>query len=357
MGVFDHPDFDSHEGVHHFYDEHTGLRGIIAVHSTRLGPAAGGCRLWAYANPEDALTDVLRLSRGMTYKNALAGLPFGGGKAVILKGLNTPDAKVFRAFGRQVDALGGTYVTAEDVGVTVADMRHVAEETPFVSGINSDGGGDPSPWTALGVFLSIEAAVRIRLGRPSLKGVTVAVQGIGNVGFQLCQLLYQAGAKLLVADVNPANVQAALDQFGATRVAPEDVLFVETDVLAPCALGGVLNANTIERIHAAVIAGAANNQLDQPEDGDRLAARNILYAPDYAINAGGIISVAREYLGQYSGDKIRKEIEEIPRRLTKIFSIAKSQEISTQLAADHMAQRMVASSPDERTDPAPRRRA
>ncbi|MEM8817052.1 MAG: Glu/Leu/Phe/Val dehydrogenase [Pseudomonadota bacterium] len=346
MSVFEHTEFDHHEGVHYFEDAKTGLRAIIAVHSTALGPAAGGCRFWQYEQSDHAVTDVLRLSRGMTYKNAVAGLSFGGGKAVILKTPEldgTPD--LFRAFGCAVDSLGGCYVTAEDVGVSVEDMRHVNESTRFVSGLpqtGSSAGGDPSPWTALGVFLGLEAAVQKRLERDSLEGLRVAIQGVGHVGLHLGRLLHAAGAVLTVADVNRRNLDAATAAFPATVAAPQDVLFADVDVLAPCALGNVLNAGTIPRIKAKVIAGAANNQLSVEADGDRLAERGILYAPDYVINAGGIISVAHEFFEKGSEDEVRADVGRIPGRLTEIFVEAAETSTATNRVADELARRIVA---------------
>lgn len=347
MSVFDHPEFDHHEAVHYFDAPETGLRAIVALHSTALGPAAGGCRRWQYLSDADALTDVLRLSRGMTFKNAVAGLPFGGGKSVILASDDAPKTpELFRAFGRAVDSLSGSYITAEDVGITMDDMRGVREETLFVSGLPQSGvnaGGDPSPWTALGVFLGLEAAAKIRLGVRGLRGLTVAVQGIGQVGFQLCELLHEAGAKLFIADVDRDKLNRAATAMRATVVSPTDILWSDVDVLAPCALGNVLNSETIPRLKAKVVAGAANNQLATEFDGERLQKRGILYAPDYVINAGGVISVAREYLGQSSEDEVRLEVGRIPERLQQIFAESRQDSRPTNVIADEMARRIVAS--------------
>lgn len=346
MGVFNHPEFDHHDSIHYFEDPASGLRAIVAVHSTALGPAAGGCRRWTYASEDAALTDVLRLSRGMTYKNAVAGLPFGGGKSVILAAEHAPKSRaLFEAFGRAIDSLQGRYITAEDVGISVDDMRIVRAETAFVSGLPQSGsgaGGDPSPWTALGVFHGIEAAVAARLGRDSLAGVTVAVQGAGHVGAHLCALLHEAGAKLQVADVDADCVRNVLEQVPAEVVAARDILFSDAEVLAPCALGNVLNAETIPRIRAKVVAGAANNQLASAADGARLAERGILYAPDYVINAGGVISVAREYLGNSTGEQVRSEVCRIPERLQQIFAAAASSARPTNEVADELARQIVA---------------
>ena len=346
MGVFDHAEFDDHESLHYFYDAPTGLKAIVAVHSTALGPAAGGTRRWNYSNDADALTDVLRLSRGMSYKNAVAGLKFGGGKAVIIGNDETPKSpELFRAFGRCVDSLGGKYITAEDVGCSTDDMRYVREETEFVSGLpqeEGDAGGDPSPWTALGCFEGIEAAVQARLGADSVKGLRVAVQGVGHVGLYLCRLLREAGAELFISDVNREALKMTTDELPATVVAPADLLFTDVDVLAPCALGNILTSTTIPKIKAKVIAGGANNQLSIPADGVRLAERDILYAPDYVINAGGIISVAAEYYGEGSEEDVRADVIRIRDRLQDIFKEAKETGRPTHELADELARKLVA---------------
>ncbi|MDJ0940726.1 MAG: Glu/Leu/Phe/Val dehydrogenase [Woeseiaceae bacterium] len=352
MTVFDHREFDHHEILHFVDDPATGLRVIIAVHSTALGPAAGGCRRWQYASDADAVTDVLRLSRGMTYKNAIAGLPFGGGKAVILADDDAPKSEaLFRALGRAIDTLGGRYITAEDVGMSPEDMRIVSEETRYVSGLPRSGegaGGDPSPWTAWGCYLGIKAAVEARLGSDSLEGLKIAVQGVGHVGLHLTKLLAEDGAKLVVADVNRDNLKKAQEIAGVSEVSPRDILFADVDILAPCALGNVLNSQTIPKLKAKVIAGAANNQLSTEEDGARLAEREILYAPDYVINAGGIISVAHEFLDQSSEEQVRAEVSRIPERLHEIFADAKQSQRPTNVIADELARRIVAGGADTR---------
>ena len=346
MAVFDHTEFDNHESLSFINDKATGLRAIIAVHSTALGPAAGGCRRWSYVSDADALTDALRLSRGMTYKNAVAELPFGGGKAVILANDSAPKSpELFEAFGRAVASLGGRYITAEDVGCSVEDMRHVQKETQFVSGLPQSGdsaGGDPSPHTALGVFLGIEAAVRLRLGKDSCEGLRIAIQGVGHVGTHLCRLLHEAGAELVIADVNKENLNAVTAIMPAEVVAPAELLFADVDVLAPCALGNILSTATIPRIKATVIAGAANNQLSTLADGARLAERNILYAPDYVINAGGIINVSHEYHGNSSEEKVRADVAKIPHRLEAIFTRAAETGRPTNELADELARRLIA---------------
>ncbi len=346
MGVFDHVEFDNHESVHYCHDADTGLRAIVAVHSTALGPGAGGTRRWVYSNDEDALTDVLRLSRGMTYKNAVAGLTLGGGKAVILASDDAPKSpELFRAFGRFINSLSGRYVTAEDVGCSVDDMRSVREETKFVTGLpqsGNDAGGDPSPWTALGCFEGIQAAAEARLGTDSLKGLRVAVQGVGHVGFYLCKLLHEAGAELFVSDVNKEHLRITLEAVPATVVAPKELLFADVDVLAPCALGNILTSTTIPKLKAKIIAGGANNQLSTPADGMLLAERDILYAPDYVINAGGIINVAAEYFGNSSADDVRADVGRIKDRLKNIFEQAKQSGRPTNELADELARSLVA---------------
>jgi len=348
MSPFDNREFNGHELVVFNHDESTSLRAIIAVHSTALGPAAGGCRMWPYTSTAAAVTDALRLSRGMSYKNAMAGLPFGGGKAVIVGDPRRKSPALFEAFGRFVDSLGGRYITAEDVGTTTADMESVAKHTHFVAGLNrraGEAGGDPSPKTALGVFLGIKAAVRFRLARTSVEGVRVAVQGAGGVGYHLCKLLAHEGARVLVADVRAEAAQRVRDELGANVVAPESVLTEEVDVLAPCALGAVLNERTIPAIRAPIVAGAANNQLARDTDGAALQSAGILYAPDYVINAGGIISVAREYLGGSTEAQVVSEIEGIPARLTEIFERARRESRPTNVIADQLARERISHGP------------
>ncbi len=346
MSPFDNREFNGHELVIFNHDEPTGLRAIIAVHSTVLGPAAGGCRMWPYATPAEAVTDALRLSRGMSYKNAMAGLPFGGGKAVIVGDSRRKTPALFEAFGRFVNSIGGRYVTAEDVGTTTADMESVARHTRFVAGLHrqpGEAGGDPSPKTALGTYLGIQAAVKFRLGRSDLEGLRVAVQGLGGVGYHLCKLLAADGAKLRVADVRAEVVERVCDELSAVAVPTETVLREEVDVLAPCALGAILDERSIPAIRASVVAGAANNQLAQDRDGGALQAAGILYAPDYVINAGGIISVAREYFGGGSEEQVTREIDGIPARLTEIFERARRESRPTNVVADQLARECIVS--------------
>ncbi len=343
--MFDHPSFDNHERVLFAHDAATGLRAIVALHSTARGPAAGGCRFWHYNSTNDALSDALRLSRGMSYKNAMANLPLGGGKAVVLLDSARPKTPaMLAAFGRFVDSLHGQYVTAEDVGAAVADMEIVATQTRYVSGLPRTAvcdDGNPAPKTALGVYLGIKAAVKYRLKKDELRGLTIAVQGLGGVGYELCRLLAADGAKLRVADVREAAVQKAVAQFDATTSSPDRILFERADVLAPCALGAVFDSATIPKLQTSVIAGAANNQLATAEDGHRLHAAGILYAPDYVINAGGIISVGREYLGGATVESITAEIHRIPTRLTEIFARSCAGNRSTSEVADEMARQLL----------------
>lgn len=329
------PSFDDHEQIVFVADERTGLAAIIAIHSTSLGPAAGGCRMATYLNADAALTDALRLSRGMSYKNALAELGAGGGKAVLYR--VAPDAgraAVFEAFGDAVEKLGGKYITAEDVGTSVADMEVVARRTRFVSGLPTQSGlagGDPSPWTALGVFVSLKAA----LGRP-LSDARVAVQGLGSVGYKLCERLHDAGAKLVVADVNQDRVRAAQHAFGAEVAAVDRIHAVAADVFSPNALGAVLNVETIPELGAPLICGGANNQLASVEDGMRLFARGVVYAPDYVVNAGGIINVMAEYNGE-SGAGVEGRVLRIGERVRDILDQGRAEGRPAHEIADQLA--------------------
>jgi len=312
----------SHERVTLATDPQSGLQAIIAIYSTRLGPAFGGCRYWTYASEPDALADALRLSQGMAYKNALAGLPFGGGKAVLLRTpAQTDRHALFRAFGRMVESLQGAYITAEDVGTTEEDMHAVQAETRFVSGMPREGGfgGNPSPRTAYGVFVGIEAAAQYRLDRKSLAGVSVAVQGLGSVGWDLCRRLHEAGASLVVADIDTARAEQAHRQFGARVVASDAITGVEADVFAPCALGGAITPAVAESCRFHIVAGGANNQLASLAEGDTLQRRGVFYAPDFLINAGGIISCAREYLGGIDEAALLEEVSHIRDR---VFTLA-----------------------------------
>jgi leucine dehydrogenase len=339
------PDFDAHEDIHFFDDERCGLKAIIAIHSTHLGPAAGGARFWHYAKDEEALTDALRLSRGMSYKNAMAGLPLGGGKAVILadsERTKTPD--LLHAFGKAIDHLAGRYVTAEDVGMSVADMIEARRSTKFVAGLpnsGSDVGGDPGPHTSLGVFLGIKAAVKRVLGKDSLDGLHIALQGAGSVASGVALHACTEGAKLTIADVDQAKAEKLAQVAGGNVVSADDILGVEADVLSPCALGAMLNEQTIAGLRAPIVAGGANNQLATHEDGRRLHDRGILYAPDYVINAGGIINVCTEFLGDGDASLVRDRIEGIPVRLEQIWSESQASSRDPASVADAMAQRLI----------------
>ena len=339
------PDFDAHEEIHFVTDEKSGLKAIIAVHSTHLGPAGGGARFWHYPQDGDAITDALRLSRGMSYKNAMAGLPLGGGKAVILADANrtkTPD--MLHAFGKAVDGVGGRYVTAEDVGVNVADMVEISRSTMFVAGLPNSGGdvgGDPGPHTSLGVFLGIKAAVKRALGKDTLAGLRIAMQGAGSVATGVALHACAEGAKISVADVDEPKAKKLADAVDGSVVSPDEILGLEADVVSPNALGAILTEQSIAALKAPIVAGGANNQLATPEDGERLHARGILYAPDYVINAGGIINVCTEYLGDGDATLVRQRIEGIPVRLEQVWAESQSTNVNPAAVADAMAQRLI----------------
>lgn len=342
---WDFPDFDDHEVVHFVTDRATGLRAIIAVHSTHLGPGAGGTRLWHYANSGDGVADALRLSRGMSYKNAMAGLSLGGGKAVILADEGrTKTPEMFAAFGRAVDRLCGAYVTAEDVGVTVADLVEVSKQTRYVSGLPAAAGavgGDPGPHTSYGVYLGVKAAVRRKLGKDSLQGLHIAIQGAGSVAGGLARLAAKDGARISVADIDEARARKVADGVGGTVVAPGEIMTLEADVFSPNALGAILTAESIAALRVPIVAGGANNQLATPAEGDLVHQRGILYAPDYVINAGGIINVASEYLGDADENGVRAKIEQIPGRLDTIWDESESSGRNPAAVADAMARRLI----------------
>ena len=344
MSVFNHVDFDHHEQVVYGHDQASGLRAIIAIHDTALGPALGGCRMWPYANDDEALRDVLRLSRGMSYKSALANLPLGGGKAVIIGNPHTDKSEaLFQAMGDFIDSLGGRYITAADSGTGVQEMQIMAARTPHVAGAGQreafGGGtrtGDPSPSTAYGVFIGLQAAVKHRLGRDDLHGLKVAIQGLGAVGFDLARQLKAAGAQLWVNDIVDANVRRAVEQLGATAVSQNDLYGLDVDVYAPCAMGATINPQTLQVLRAPVIAGAANNQLASADLADELQRRACLYAPDYAINAGGIIDTSYERSAG-SAAQLKAHIEGIGATLAEIFQRAEREGVTTTLVADRMA--------------------
>lgn len=341
MAVFSMQDFDGHEQVVFASDPESGLKAIIAVHDTARGPALGGCRMWNYASEDLAVRDVLRLSRGMTYKNALADLPFGGGKSVIIgdsRAHKTPE--LMAAMGRAVDRLAGRYIIAEDVGTSVEDMAIVHGVTRHVAGLR-DGSGDPSPATARGVFMGIRAAVDHRLRRNSLDGLRVNVQGLGHVGWDLCRQLAGEGARLAVSDIRRDTVERAVETFGATPVDAEQIFDVEADVFAPCALGAVIDDSTLPRLRVAVVAGSANNQLAESRHGAELARRGILYAPDFVINAGGVINISYEFGRDGKGyDRAAAfaHVDRIHDTLLTIFQRADAEGIPTNIAADRIAE-------------------
>ena len=340
------PDFDAHEGVHLFTDPESGLHAVIAVHSTALGPAAGGVRFWRYADSRAAITDALRLSRGMSYKNAMAGLPMGGGKGVVLA--SEPGATItnaqLEAFGRAVESLGGRYVTAEDVGMSEESMKVIAIQTKHVSGLPvavGSAGGNPGPTTAMGVYLGVKAAAKRGLGADSMQGVHVAIQGVGSVGGGLARLLANDGARLTLADVNAERAKAMAAELGGVAVAADVILSIEADIFSPNALGAILTEESIAALNCKVVAGGANNQLATAEDGYRLHGRGILYAPDYVINAGGIINVGLEYLGQGDRAEVEARVAKIPERLIEVWDESARTGDPESVVADRIAQRLI----------------
>jgi leucine dehydrogenase len=344
MSVFEAADFDHHEEVAFFDHKATGLKAIIAVHSTALGPACGGTRMFAYRDGEDALTDALRLSRGMSYKNAIANLPLGGGKAVILGDPATDKSEArLLAFADAINALAGRYITAMDVGMLPADMPVIARGTKYVAGFDQPGksGGDSGPLTALGVFVGLKAAVKHRLGVDTTKGLTVAIQGLGKVGMNLAKRLHEEGARLVVADVNEGATRLAAETLGAKIVSPAAIVTSECDVLSPNALGAILNDETIPALHARVIAGGANNQLATTVHGEALRARGILYAPDFVINGGGIIRVAGQ-IYDWSDADIETRVLAIADTLAGIFRHADADGLPTSIVADRIAEDRIA---------------
>ncbi|HEU4595797.1 MAG TPA: Glu/Leu/Phe/Val dehydrogenase [Pyrinomonadaceae bacterium] len=337
MRIIERETGGEHERVLLAHEPEVGYRGVIAVHSTALGPAVGGTRFWNYATEDEAVTDALRLARGMTYKNALAGIPFGGGKSVIIGDHRTREREpLFRAHGRFVETLGGSYITAEDVGTSPSDIAFVNLETSHVAGLLGRS-GDPSPVTARGVFRAIQASAKWRWGTEELRGRRVALQGCGSVGRHLARERTEAGASVFVSDTDEEKVSRVVSESGAKSVAPEEIFDAEADIFAPCALGGVLNDETIPRLKVEVVAGAANNQLLEPRHGDALEARGILYAPDYAANAGGIINGCRELLG-WDRAHAHAKVEELYDTLLRIYALARSEGVPTHLAADRLAE-------------------
>ncbi len=344
MEVFESMQKHGYEQVVFCYNEEAGLKAIIAIHDTTLGPALGGLRMWPYKTEEDALFDVLRLARGMTYKAAAAGLNLGGGKAVIIGDPKKDKSEaLFRAFGRFVQSLGGRYITAEDVGTSVEDMDYIHMETDYVTGVSAAFGssGDPSPATAYGVFQGMKACAKEAFGTESLAGMTVAIQGVGHVGYHLARHLHDEGARLIVSDVNPEAADRVRAEMGARIVEGDAIYGVDCDIFAPCALGAILNPETVPLLKSRVVAGCANNQLLTEADGDALTARGILYAPDYVINAGGLINVADELEG-YNRDRAFKKVASIYDNVARVISIAKRDGVPTYRAADRLAEERIA---------------
>jgi len=343
MKIFDAISKYGHEQIVLCHDETTNLRAVIAIHNTILGPALGGCRMWPFESEEEAIFDAMRLSRGMTYKNAAAGLNLGGGKAVIIGDPNKDKGEaLFRAFGRFVQSLGGRYITAEDVGTSVEDMEFIKMETSYVAGLPEEfgGSGDPSPFTALGVFEGIKASVKYRMKKDDLKGIRVAVQGLGHVGYYLCEMLHETGVELIVTDIFEEKVDRVVSDFGARAVKDDKIYDADADVFAPCALGAVINDETIKRLKFKIIAGGANNQLlDEKIHGKKLKEKNILYSPDYLINAGGVTNVFFEVIREYSRDRVTKKVKNIYNILMEVYHIADEQNITTVEAAAHLVEK------------------
>jgi len=339
MAFFDLADFDDHEQVVFCSDNASGLKAIIAVHNTKLGPAVGGCRMWDYASDEEALVDALRLSRGMTYKNAMAGLKMGGGKSVIIGDAKSIKSEaLFKAFGEALNRLNGRYLSAEDVNITTSDIAIANTVTPFVTGTEGKS-GNPAPFTALGTFLGIKACVKHKLKRDDLKGLKVAVQGLGSVGYGLCEYLYKAGAELFVTDINQEALDKAAAELDATIVSLDEIYDQDVDIYAPCALGASINDDTIKRLKATIIAGCANNQLAEPRHDQALVDNGVLYAPDYVINAGGIINISFEE--NYSVESSTKKVEKIYFTLLDVFTKADEKNKPTGIIADEMAREII----------------
>ena len=343
--MFDNPSFDYHEGVHFFSDEESGLRAIIAIHSTALGPSSGGTRMWDYADGRAMVTDALRLSQGMSYKNAMASIPHGGGKAVIWGNSRTDKSEaMFLAFGRAIESLQGQYWTAEDVGIEIEDIEIAARETRYAAGRTSGvaASGDPSPVTACGVFMGIQQAALRAFGDTDLNGKTVAVQGVGSVGGHTCEHLAEAGANLIITDINQQALTDLAQRTGARIVAPDEIYDVDADIFSPNALGAVINDETLKRLTVKVIAGGANNQLSTADMGAKVRDAGILYAPDYVINGGGIINVAAEISGAYSRDWVDGKLATLIETLGRVLDEGLSSGRPTNEIADEMARARIA---------------
>ncbi len=340
MNKFDYMEKYDYEQLVFCYDKTSGLKAIICIHDTTLGPALGGTRMWNYESEEDAILDVLRLGRGMTYKAAAAGLNLGGGKTVIIGDAKKDKSEeLWRAFGRYVQSLNGRYITAEDVNTSVEDMDYVAMETDYVTGLSGTS-GDPSPVTAYGTYMGMKAAAKEALGTDSLEGKVISVQGLGHVGYYLCKFIHEEGGKLIVTDINQEAIDRIVDEFGAEVVAPDEIYGVECDIYAPCALGATVNDETIPQFKCRAIAGAANNVLKEERHGDILHEKGIIYAPDYVINAGGLINVYHELLG-YDADAAHRDSSKIYDRILKVIEISKRDNIPTYKAADIMAEERI----------------
>jgi leucine dehydrogenase len=340
-GLFSQMHAMGHEQLLLSHDPSCGYYGIVAIHDTTLGPALGGTRFWQYGSTEEAITDALRLSRGMTYKSAVAGINLGGGKSVIIGDNHRPDREaLFRAHGRFIETLGGRYITAEDIGTSPADMEYIKLETDHVAGLLGLS-GDPSPVTAYGVYVGMKAAAKVRWGSDSLSGKTVAIQGCGKVASHLAAHLHEEGAKLIVTDIDAEKVKRVVADTGARAVAPDEIYDQTADVYAPCALGATVNDDTLTRLKVQIIAGGANNQLAEDRHGDQLEQRGILYAPDYVINGGGVINVYGE-LHHWPAERAKKKAGEIYDTLLRIFEIAKQERIPTYRAADRLAEQRIA---------------
>ena len=338
--IFEHLDTYGHEQVVFCHNKDVGLKAIIAIHNTVLGPALGGTRMWPYESEQDALNDVLRLSRGMTYKNAVAGLNIGGGKAVIIGDPATDKSEaLFRAFGQFVESLGGRYITAEDVGIDVNDMEYVYRETQFVTGVHQvhGGSGDPSPFTAYGTLQGLLAALNRKFGNEDVGNYSYAVQGLGHVGIEFVKLLKERGAKIFVTDINKERVERAVSEYGAEAVGLDEIYDVDADVYSPCALGGTVNEKTLPRLKAKIICGTANNQLADTATGEELHRRGILYAPDYVVNAGGVMNVSLEIDG-YNRERAMRMMRTIYHTVGRIFDLADKENIAPQYAADRIAE-------------------
>lgn len=341
MDVFSYMAEYGYEQIVYFYDETTGLKGITCIHNTTLGPALGGTRLWNYSTEEEALIDVLRLARGMTYKSAAAGLNLGGGKTVIIGDASKVKSEAFwRAYGRFVQSLNGRYITAEDVNTSPEDMDYIAMETKYVTGLRQTS-GDPSPVTAYGVYWGIKASCKELFGSDSLEGRRIAVQGVGHVGYHLVKHLVNEGAQVIIADINDQNIQKVRDEFKSVEVVnPDEIYQVDCDVFAPCALGGVINDQTIPQLKAKIVAGSANNVLEEDRHGKKLQEMGILYAPDYVINAGGVINVYQELIG-YNREEALNKTKKIYQRLLDVYQIAKEENLTTLEAADRYAEERI----------------